>query len=140
MIEGAVRMPSFEISSNVSARKIVFSDRWGDGFFVELLGHGLNASMKVSAYTDAFGLLRWLERLAECHTPWEGEDDWQTLEGEFRMSARCSVLGNVLFQVHLWGLPGAPEEWRVSAGVESDLGSLPRLAEAARRFFSGPND
>jgi hypothetical protein len=132
-------MSSFEISSNVSARKLVFSQRRGDSFLVELLGHGLNASLTVSAHTDAMGLLKWLERLAEYHAPWKGEDDWQTLEGEFRISAQCSVLGSVHFQVHLWGLPGAREEWRVSAGLESELGLLPDVAVAARQFFLKPH-
>jgi hypothetical protein len=129
-------MPAFDISSNVSARKIVFSERRGDSFLVELLGHGLNASMVVCAYTDARGLLRWLERLAACDAPWTGEDDWSTLEGEFQISARCLTVGQVLIQVQLLALPGSAEEWRASAGIESDLGSMSRYASAARQFFT----
>ena len=128
-------MPTFEIASNVSARKIIFSERHGDSFLVELKGHGLNASVMVSAYTDALGLLKWLERLSAYNAPWKSEEDWSAIEGEFRISARCSAIGNVVFQVHMWALPGAPEEWRMSAGIESDLGSMPRLAGAARQFF-----
>jgi hypothetical protein len=128
-------MSVFDISSNVSARKIVFSERRGDSFLVELLGHGLNASMVVSAYTDARGLLRWLERLAAYDAPWTGEDDWSTIEGEFQISARCSTVGQVFIQVHLRALPGSAEEWQTSAGIESDLGSMSRYASAARQFF-----
>lgn len=129
-------MFAFDISSNVSARKIVFSERQGDSFLVEFLGQGLNVSMTVSAYTDNRGLLRWLERLAACDAPWVREDDWSTIEGEFRISAKCSTVGQVFIQVHLQALPGSVEEWRASAGIESDLGSMSRYASAARKFFT----
>jgi hypothetical protein len=80
-------MFTFEISSNVSARKIALSERKENHFFVELSGPGPNVSTKVSSYMNPHGLLKWLESLAAKNGPWSGENDWSTLEGEFGISA-----------------------------------------------------
>jgi hypothetical protein len=55
--------------------------------------------------------------------------EWQSLEGDFRLSATCTPLGNVVFNVELHGLQGATEEWAVTAGIDYELGQLERLFE-----------
>jgi hypothetical protein len=39
--------------------------------------------------------------------------------------------------VAILGLEGAPEEWRVSASLTTELGQLPNIAAGAHRFFGG---
>lgn len=125
----------FVIHSNSSDREVRFLDRRGDEFIVELAGRGVAATQWVSAFTDSKGLARWMEELASNERPWKGAKSWTTLEGEFEISATCTAGGTVTFRVTLTGLPGSIEEWRVSAGIGSELGQLPALAQAARHFF-----
>lgn len=125
----------FSIHSNSSDREIRFLDRQGDEFVVELAGRGVAATQWVSAFTDSNGLAHWMEELAANELPWKGAKSWATLEGEFEISATCTSGGTVRFMVTLSGFPGSNEEWRVSAGIESELGQLRSLAQAARHFF-----
>lgn len=124
----------FTIHSTASSRELVFWDFRNDYFRVELKGE-VSATLDVYAYTDALGLSRFFAELAGCDRPWNGERSWSSLEGEFFISAICSSTGNVLFTVKLSGLPGAPEEWSVSAGIESELGQLAQIARSAALFF-----
>lgn len=126
----------FAIKSSSSDRELRFLARKGDEFRVELSGHGLTVELLVSAYTDSTGLLRLFETIAKCSEPWPGTESWGSLEGEFNLSATCFTSGQVLFSIEAWGSPGAPEEWRATAGITSELGQLPSIASAARRFFS----
>jgi len=128
----------FAIHSNSSDREVRFLDRRGDEFIVELAGRGIAATQWVSAFTDSKGLARWMAELAANELPWKGAKSWATLEGEFQISATCGSSGVVSFLVTLSGLPGSSEEWRVSAGVASELGQLPLLAQAAGHFFDYP--
>ncbi|WP_430387769.1 DUF6228 family protein [Dyella sp. 20L07] len=123
------------IRSNSSDRELRFLDRIGDEFVVEIEGRGVTATQWVSAFTDGQGLAIWLEDLASYELPWKGTKSWVTIEGEFQISARCTAGGAVTFTAALSGLPGSDEQWSVSAGISSELGQLPALAQAARLFF-----
>lgn len=125
----------FAIHSNSSDREVRFLDRHGDEFIVEIEGRGVAATQWVSAFADSKGLARWMEELAANELPWKGVKSWATLEGEFQISATCTSGGSVTFTVTLSGLPGSAEEWRVSAGISSEIGQLVNLAGAARQFF-----
>ncbi|WP_430438497.1 DUF6228 family protein [Noviherbaspirillum suwonense] len=80
-------------------------------------------SEDLASFIDFFVALR------EQQQPWQGIRTWVSLEGDLKLSATCSSLGGVVFQVELRGLQGAPEEWQVVAGIESELGQLDRIAE-----------
>jgi len=125
----------FAIHSNSSDREVRFLCRRGDEFIVELSGRGIAATQWVSAFTDSDGLARWMEELAANELPWNGERSWATLEGEFEISATSTSGGAITFVVTISGLPGSNEEWRVSAGIGSELGQLPALAQDARHSF-----
>jgi hypothetical protein len=103
---------------------------------VELEAYEVAARAMVSDFMDGAGLARWLEDLAVDQLPWKGEKQWTTYEKDFTISAACGSNGSVQFVVTLSGLPGSDEEWHVSAGLRSELGQLPGLAKAARRFFT----
>lgn len=125
----------FAIRSSSSDREVRFLDRRGDEFIVELAGRGVQATQWVSSFADPKGLAQWMAKLAANELPWKGTRSWATLEGEFQISATCSPSGSVTFVVTILGLPGSNEEWRVSAGIESELGQLPAIAQAASHFF-----
>ena len=91
----------------------------------------------VWAYTDGKGLAALLARLASYERPWSSGECWESIEGEFSLSATCSPLGEVGFSVCIRGLQGAPEEWQASATLTTELGQLPKIAAGAQRFFGG---
>ena len=125
----------FSIPSRLSSREIIFSDRQGDEFIAELRGNP-SASIRVDAYTDSQGLATYFKELASHDKPWSGEVRWASLEEEFIISATCSSLGEVHFIITFHQYLGSPEEWSISAGIETELGQLPMIAKQVSRFFS----
>jgi hypothetical protein len=126
---------SFSLKSNASDRELVFSSPRPDYFVVELRGRALGVTREVYAYTDAHGLSAFFAKLAACERPWVGTQRWDSLEGEFSLSAACTALGQVSFTVRIRDMLGGPEEWEVSAKIASELGALPAVAANARQFF-----
>jgi Family of unknown function (DUF6228) len=129
-------MENFTIYSASSDRSVTFSNHSGDYFQVDLKGENLAARIKVYAYTDAFGLNTLFQELATHSKPWAEAKKWESLEGEFSISATCSTLGNVLFHINMRMLPGHPEESSLSTGISSELGQISNIAKEAERFFS----
>lgn len=125
----------FSIHSSFSSRELVFQSREGDYFQVILKG-SVEAALDVFAYTDAQGLNLLFQELGACQKPWKGKKEWQSLEGEFSISAACSSLGEVQFVVELRGLPGASEEWKIQVGLVSEFGQMEKFAKQAMVFFS----
>jgi len=130
------QVPSvFSIHSSSSSRELVFQSRKGENFQVILKGN-VEAATDVWAYTDAQGLNNLFQELGTYQKPWKGKKEWQSIEGEFSISATCSSLGEVQLWVELRGLQGAPEEWKVHVGLVTEFGQLEKIAKEAMVFFS----
>ncbi len=129
-------MENFTIHSTSSDRSLTFTNCRGNYFQVDLKGAGVSASVEVYAYTDALGLNNLFQELSAYNKPWTGTKKWESLEGEFSISATCSTLGNVEFRINLKMLPGHPEESAISTGIASELGQLSHIAKEAERFFN----
>jgi hypothetical protein len=129
--------PIFNLHSASSDRELEFSSPGSDGFTVRLKGSGITAALNVSTYTDPLGLVNYFHLLSTHYRPWVGALDWQSFEGDMLISTSCTSLGEVLFQIQLLGLAGAPEEWKLNFGLTSELGQLTRLASQAKQFLSG---
>jgi hypothetical protein len=114
----------------------VFSAHKGDSFYIELKGFDVSASTEVWAYTDAYGLNEFFQELGCLERPRQGQRSWASIEGEFSLSATCTLLGNVTFHVTLFGLQGTPEEWSIEAGLETEFGQLEQIAKHAKLFFN----
>ncbi|GAB1259294.1 DUF6228 family protein [Aurantivibrio plasticivorans] len=125
----------FSISSTSSNNKLIFSGKDGEYVQVSVAGD-VSARLRVYLYTDEAALLNYFRSLGSSINPWKGEISWESLEGEFKISCSCSSLGAVNFQVHLWGLAGHPEEWRVSLGIDTEFGQLQSIANRATKFFN----
>ena len=125
----------FSIHSTSSTRELVFSAHKDASFRVELKGFEVSASADVWAYTDANGLNEFFQELGRFERPWQGQHSWASIEGDFSLAATCTTLGNVTFRVTLLGLQGAPEEWRVEAGLVTELGQLEKIAKFSGMFF-----
>lgn len=126
----------FSIHSTSSTRELVFSAHKDESFRVELKGFEVSASADVLAYTDANGLNEFFQELGHLEKRWQGQRSWASIEREFSLAATCTSLGKVTFRVTLLGLQGAPEEWRVEAGLVTDLGQLEKIAKHAGVFFN----
>ena len=126
------------ICSASSAREVVFSNRDGEFFTVDLIGSP-SATMRVSTYTDDLGLNNLFIKLGRMNKPWSKPLRWESLEGEFSISASCSSTGVVLFDFALLDLPGHPEESRLTFGLETEFGQLSELATESNSFFSAGN-
>jgi hypothetical protein len=128
-------MPLFKIHSVSSNRELVVHSHRDEYFHVELKGAEVTASTDVWIPTDRNGLNAFFQELAGYKIPWNGERGWGSLEGEFEISATCTTLGQVIFQVRLAGMVGGSEEWKVQAGLDTELGQLESIAREAGRFF-----
>ena len=116
------------IRSCTSNRELRISCASDSYLLAELTGFSVSARVEVWVETgDAAGLQAFLTDLGKQGRPWSGTRDWQSIEGDFRLSATCTPLGNVVFSVELHGLQGATEEWAVTAGIDYELGQLERL-------------
>ena len=126
---------AFSIKSTHSDREIKFSKYNGEDFFVELKG-GITATIKVYGYSPhSYDLAHWFVELGKHKTTWENEKKWESLEGEFKISASCSSLGQIYFVVSLRDLPGSEEEAFIQAGLETELGQIAKISNSASKFF-----
>lgn len=116
------------IRSCSSNRELRISRASDSYLLAELVGSPVSAKVEVWVQTgDAAGLQAFLADLGKQGRPWGGARVWESIEGDFKLSATCTALGNVVFNVELHGLQGATEEWAVSAGIDYELGELERL-------------
>lgn len=113
---------SFSINSTHSDRKLAFSEFDGENFIFELKG-GISVSVRVYGYAPhTHDLAHWFNEFGNREVPWQGELVWESLEGEFKISATSTSLGQIYITVSLRDLPGAYEESYVQVGIETELG------------------
>lgn len=126
---------SFAIKSTSSNREICFSKFDGEDFYVELKGD-INATTKIYEYAPhSYNLSYWFAELGKQVTTWEDTKVWESLEGELKISATCTLLGRIHFLLALRMLPEADEETFIQVGLESELGQITNISNEARKFF-----
>ena len=125
----------FSVHSVNSVRELVFRDHKGERFTVELKGNELFASVGVWLHPAANDLHTFFQKLASFTNPWQAARTWESLEGEFSLSATCATLGQVTFLVKLCHRAGSPEDWEVRAELVTELGQLEKIAKEAKTFF-----
>jgi hypothetical protein len=125
------------IHSVSSDRELIFSNRDGEFFNVELKSIEVSAARKVWTHDDASTFNDFFKKLAGLEKPWEGNLDIQSLEGEFSISVSCTKLGNVIFSIELSSGYVDHEEWHLKADLDTELGQLQQIAKNADIFFQG---
>ena len=96
----------------------------------------MRAIRKVYAYSPhSPSLVALFGRIANQSRPWASTECWESLEGEFSLSAMCSNLGAVSFSLSMLAHLDAQDKWRISASLTADLGQLPSIAAEAEQFF-----
>jgi hypothetical protein len=127
-------MNEFKIKSVESDLVAILSDIKGDYFKIRIESAILFAEREVWAYTDSYFFADLLETLASYEKPWKDTKSWESIEGELKVSAECSKLGQVSFSFELSDA-GRSEEWVMKTVLVTELGQLPKLAKSARAFF-----
>lgn len=127
-------MSEFRVRSSESEAVLRFAGIRGDYFTVALTSGPVYASRDVWTYTDAHGLADFFEWMASQGKPWSGTEGWESIEGEFKIYASCSLLGTVAFDIEINHL-GIAEEWQIASQIKTEFGQLPSLAKKARSFF-----
>ena len=127
---------TFIIRSTATSSKLTISDFTGECFTATLISENLSAIVLVWPITDSHGFPNLLDRLARYDKPWDGEESWAGLEGDFKFSASCSSLGSVTFKINLRHF--GSEGWTVDTELRTEMGELQGLASASRLFF-GPS-
>ena len=125
----------FSINSSISGNSLKVVSLEPDYMFVELVGI-VSVKLRVCTFTDEMGLPNFLRRLSKFNRPWKTEQEWQSLEHQFRISATCSNLGEVYLEIELSDMHGHPEQWSVKTSIVTELGQLEHLANNAESFFN----
>lgn len=126
----------FSIHSASSDRQLIFSDFTGENFQVEIHGSGLNSTISIWHDDQYSGICEFFKDLAQSTKPWTGERKWESLEGDFSITAVCSRTGAVTFTIGILYLAGNEEESRIRAGLLTELGQLETIARDAVKFFN----
>ncbi|MBB3170026.1 DUF6228 family protein [Simiduia aestuariiviva] len=129
-------MSRFPIISSSSNEQFIFSERDGEFFNFEVVGEFVQASRRVTTYTDEFGIANLFSKLSEFSSPWDGAESWKSLEGEFEMAVTCNLTGHVTIQVKLTQWNGGSEDWHLTVHLNTELGRLQQMANEARAFFN----
>jgi hypothetical protein len=120
------------IHSSNSSRTLLLEATAGSYLTARLEGHEVSGCVEVWVETgDVAGLAAFFGELGRLEKPWTGARSWGSLESDLSVSVTCTSLGAVTFRVSMSGMPGAPEEWRLQAGIETEFGQLARLAMEA---------
>ncbi len=125
------------IKSTVSDLRLEIYDLKDEFFTARIVSNHLTSIREVYTYTDSHGFPNLLERLALQRGPWEGEEIWEGIEGDFTFGASCSPLGKVTFRIRMASC-FLDEEWSIESLLITELGQLKEIAKDARRFF-GPS-
>ena len=127
----------FSIRSSSSDVALAFTAPRKDYFTVELKGNEVRAIRQVYAYSPhSPNLGAFFLRIAHHDRPWASVEFWESLEGEFNLSATCSSLGVVTFSLVMHSRLEGVDGWRIVATLTVDLGQLPGVGAAAEQFFS----
>ena len=127
--------PEFLIKSTESDYELAFSRLSSESHKVELRGADLFASTVIWGFPDFSDLSRYFCWLGIQDRPWATTRRWQPLERDFSLAATCSSVGKVTFQICIGKRTGGPEEWSITAHIQSELGQLESLAQKAKAFF-----
>jgi hypothetical protein len=123
--------PGFELKSTNSAA--VLRLQWVDHeqLIATVEYVGLSASREV--YTFMSGVPTQLfDAMAREWRGWAGTKQWESLEGELKLTATRDRTGHITVQVDLHR-PGA---WELRVWLTLEAGQLDRIAEQLRRFSS----
>jgi hypothetical protein len=129
-------MDKLRIEPSFSDVAIEFSEVDGDQFSVAVVAHDHSASRRVSAHTDAHGIVRLFAEAARDWKGWDGGKTWESLETEFFIVLDRDRLGHISLSVRIRSDLGRRDPWELQAGLALEAGQLELLARDAKRLWS----
>jgi hypothetical protein len=129
------KMESVTIKSAKGRRSLIFSNRSGDYFDVELAGDAVSAKKRVWGYTDTDFLAGLFESIARDWKGWDGERQWAAIEGDLSISASSDKLGHIRLAVVIRN-NDLEDDWQLDVPIFLDAGGLDNIASNVRRFIT----
>jgi hypothetical protein len=123
------------IQSADSAARLALSSIDGDYFTATFESPHLRVSKRVWGYTDCQFLADLFRSLAQDWKGWEGERTWESIEGEFGVSASSDRLGHIRLKLRFREVEGR-EPWMAEPALNVEAGQLNAIADAVQRFFT----
>ena len=114
---------------------MIFSNRNGDYFDVELIGDAVTAKKQIWGYTYTEFLGGLFESIARDWKGWDGERDWASIEGDLTISASSDKLGHIRLDVAVRN-NDFENDWKLDAPIYLDAGGLDRIASEVKRFIT----
>jgi hypothetical protein len=125
---------SVEIRSTKGRRILRFHNHSGDYFTASIEGDNLKASRRVWGYTDCEFLVQLFEGMARDWKGWQGERNWESIEGELKIAVSMRITGQVTIAVALRHFDGE-DDWRLDVPVFTEAGQLESIAHEVASFF-----
>jgi len=133
-------MISVNIKSNNGSNQLIFTDFTGEFepsqsnyFTVTVIVDTVKASRKV--YTDApEEVVNFFDYLAKHWQGWTGESKYESIEGEFALTAEHNGKSVVSLQINLRSF-FPDNDWFLSATIQIELGQLETISKQVREFF-----
>jgi uncharacterized protein DUF6228 len=119
----------FELSSMDSSDRLVVQVVNRRECDVMLTAVGLSAKERVYDALSFEGFPEFFAALASSWKGWEGEQRWESMEGNFRIRASSDRTGHVRFMVRLEYM--APYHWAAELAINVEAGQLESIARAA---------
>ncbi len=106
-----------------------------DGFItyyvLTAMAPGFNASLEVDVSCGVgTSPADFLAEIAEAWRGWEGVKTWETIEGEFELSASSDSAGHYFLKVRMKG-----GGWSAALAFEVDAGEIEFFSKQAKAFF-----
>lgn len=137
-------METFILSSASGQGSFEFFDRQPSArdkqieyFSVRITDKDLSAVGQVYAYAPSPAGL--FAEMASRWSGWEGELNWESLEGELRLRCTRDRFGHIAIRAELRSGP-MEEDWLVRATVIAEAGQLETIARQAALFFGQPSN
>jgi len=123
------------IKSVHGERTLVFREYDGE-YVVVACGDGdVHARRRVYLYTDGPAIAALFRDIAEHWRGWDGEKDFESVEGDFSLEATADHLGHIALRVSLRH-HDPRDAWSVALPIWLEAGSLDDIAGAMERYFA----
>lgn len=130
-------MLEFLLQSANPSSSLRFSRKAPDYFDVAIETPSLTATRKINIYTyrPSDGFCEFFQHLASHGQPWTGEEVWQSLEGDMKLSATCDALDHVALKINFGSSFEDHDSWSLECVLFFDFGVLQDHAAGAMTFM-----
>ncbi len=135
LLQDLLATHTMRLKSANSDVEIEFSGVRGDEFDFRIASHDHFGARRVSAYTDADGVVRLFSEAARDWRGWSATKTWESLEGELRLQLTIDRAGHVTLTVRLRSTQGIHDAWLVETSLGLEAGQLESIAAEARQLW-----